>query len=156
MNNLSSYCGLVVDAKIRASDKDLPVLINDLQFQSDKDPRQRHVQRPSRLKDVIRLYFQNLEATLPQICPLDFLVSTLVEFCRENHAHITDKDITPQDQAKFNEALKHLAAMDRNRMEEVRLFFSKHFPEIPQDQNECILISNLFVTSKIEFTNLRI
>ena len=25
MNNLSSYCGLV-DAKIRASDKDLPVL----------------------------------------------------------------------------------------------------------------------------------
>ena len=26
MNNLSSYCGLV-DAKIRASDKDLPVLI---------------------------------------------------------------------------------------------------------------------------------
>ena len=156
MNNLSSYCGLVVDAKIRASDKDLPVLINDLQFQSDKDPRQRHVQRPSRLKDVIRLYFQNLEATLPQICPLDFLVSTLVEFCRENHAHITDKDITPQDQAKFNEALKHLAAMDRNRMEEVRLFFSKHFPEIPQDQNEYILISNLFVTSKIEFTNLRI
>ena len=155
MNNLSSYCGLV-DAKIRASDKDLPVLINDLQFQSDKDPRQRHLQRPSRLKDVIRLYFQNLEATLPQICPLDFLVSTLVEFCRENHAHITDKDITPQDQAKFNEALKHLAAMDRNRMEEVRLFFSTHFPEIPQDQNECILISNLFVTSKIEFTNLRI
>ena len=26
MNNLSSYCGLV-DAKIRASDKDLPVLL---------------------------------------------------------------------------------------------------------------------------------
>jgi hypothetical protein len=26
MNNLSSYCGLV-DAKIRASEKDLPVLI---------------------------------------------------------------------------------------------------------------------------------
>ena len=25
MNNLLSYCGLVVDAKIRASDKDLPV-----------------------------------------------------------------------------------------------------------------------------------
>ena len=24
--NLSSYCGLLVDAKIRASDKDLPVL----------------------------------------------------------------------------------------------------------------------------------
>ena len=123
MNNLSSYCGLVVDGKIRASDKDLPVLINDLQFQSDKDPRQRHVQRPSRLKDVIRLYFQNLEATLPQICPLDFLVSTLVEFCRENHAHINnkEKDITPQDQAKFNEALKHLATMERTRLEEVRL-----------------------------------
>ena len=133
MHNLSSYCGLVVDAKIRASDKDLPVLINDLQFQSDKDPRQRHMQRPSRLKDVIRLYFQNLEATLPQICPLDFLVSTLVEFCRENHAHITDKDITPQDQAKFNEALKHLAAMDRNRMEEVRLsFFRLIFPKFPR------------------------
>ena len=28
MNNLSSYCGLV-DAKIRASDKDLPVLLGD-------------------------------------------------------------------------------------------------------------------------------
>ena len=27
MNNLSSYCGLV-DAKIRASDKDLPVLLS--------------------------------------------------------------------------------------------------------------------------------
>ena len=32
MNNLSSYCG-IVDAKIRASDKDLPVLINaDFEF----------------------------------------------------------------------------------------------------------------------------
>ena len=30
MNNLSSYCGLV-DAKIRASDKDLPVSHNDIQ-----------------------------------------------------------------------------------------------------------------------------
>ena len=31
MNNLSSYCGLV-DAKIRASDKDLPVLANQSGF----------------------------------------------------------------------------------------------------------------------------
>ena len=29
MNNLSSYCGLV-DAKIRASDKDLPALIGPI------------------------------------------------------------------------------------------------------------------------------
>ena len=91
------------------------------QFQSERDPRQRHVQRPSRLKDVIKLYFQNFEAMLPQICPLDFLASTLVEFCRQNDAHISDKDITQQDQAKFNEALKQLATMERNRMEEVRL-----------------------------------
>ena len=103
------------------------------------------MQRPSRLKDVIRLYFQNLEATLPQICPLDFLVSTLVEFCRENHAHITDKDITPQDQAKFNEALKHLATMERNRMEEVRLSFFHKFPEISKGPllKEYILISTI-------------
>ena len=33
MNNLSSYCGLV-DAKIRASDKDLPVTLIILNFQT--------------------------------------------------------------------------------------------------------------------------
>ena len=33
MNNLLSYCGLV-DAKIRASDKDLPVLRNFDKFQN--------------------------------------------------------------------------------------------------------------------------
>ena len=32
MNNLSSYCGLV-DAKIRASDKDLPVLLQSVLFE---------------------------------------------------------------------------------------------------------------------------
>jgi hypothetical protein len=79
------------------------------------------VLRPSRLKDVIKLYFQNFEASLPSICPLDFLASTLVEFCRLNDAHINDKEIGQQDQAKFNEALKQLANMERKRMEEVRL-----------------------------------
>ena len=90
------------------------------------------MQRPSRLKDVIKLYFQNFEAMLPQICPLDFLVSTLVEFCRQNDAHINDKEITPLDQTKFNEALKQLATMERNRMEEVRLdlFFLLYWQSI--------------------------
>ena len=34
MNNISSYCGLV-DAKIKASDKDLPVLVNERLFSKD-------------------------------------------------------------------------------------------------------------------------
>ena len=34
MNNLSSCCGLVIDAKIRASDKDLPVMQKPCQSKS--------------------------------------------------------------------------------------------------------------------------
>ena len=36
MNNMSSYCGLV-DAKIRASDKDLPVPHSNFDVCSDRD-----------------------------------------------------------------------------------------------------------------------
>ena len=38
MNNLLSYCGLV-DTKIRASDKDLPVVVHDLYQTMDANKR---------------------------------------------------------------------------------------------------------------------
>ena len=50
MNNLSSYCGLV-DAKIRASDKDLPVLGEIWQslkkLESERTRRKKEPQIPS-------------------------------------------------------------------------------------------------------------
>ena len=84
-----------------------------LQLQEDRDPRQR--QRPSRLKDVLKLYFCNYETMLPTICPLDFLASIIVDFCRENVVHV--RPITQSDQEQYNNALKNLVDQA-----EVRLF----------------------------------
>ena len=86
--------------------------------QNERDPR-RHTPRPSRLKDVIQLYFDNYKHLLPSICPLDFLAETLVEFCKQNHAQIEGQEVSTADQAKFNEALNQLQATERKRQEEV-------------------------------------
>ena len=85
----------------------------DIKQQEERDPRRHNAQRPSRLKDVIQLYFEAYKGILPGICPLDFLAKTLVEFCRQNHTHA--KEVTSTDQAKFNEALKQLAHYEQQK-----------------------------------------
>ena len=90
----------------------------DVKQQNERDPRRQHP-RPSRLKDVIQLYFDSYKHMLPSICPLEFLADTLVEFCKLNHSQIQDKEVTSADQAKFNEALNQLQATERKRQEEV-------------------------------------
>ena len=57
MNNLSSYCGLV-DARISASEKDLPVRAKLLpNLSRDKKYHQTITAQPCRLKDVSVLFF---------------------------------------------------------------------------------------------------
>ena len=72
-----------------------------------KDPRQ--PPPIARIRDILNLYFSQIELLLPQTCPLKMLLDILVGYCEQSP--YKDRFVSEDARTKYNEAHNKLPAL---------------------------------------------
>ena len=73
----------------------------------DRDPRQ--PPPIARIRDILHLYFSQIQLELPSTCPLDMLLDILVGYCEQSP--YKDRFISADAKNKYNEAYGKLPAL---------------------------------------------